>query len=107
MNSVNQPQTIIHAKAGHQVPKELWETALRKCPTVSGYAIRDTTNGKTTLETEHYDQAVTVENMLTLEEQAKAYERVYYLANMPGTHTKDDVQPFVLTIMESEQDTIG
>ncbi len=104
---INQPQTIIHAKAGHQVPKELWETALRKCPTVSGYAIRDTHDDKTTLETEHYTQAVTVDNMSTLEEQAKEYERVYYLANLPGAHTKDDVQPFVLTIMEDEQDTIG
>jgi hypothetical protein len=107
MNAINQPQTIITAKSGHQVPKELWETALRKCPTASGYAIRDTTDGKTTLETEHYDQSVTVENMLTLEEQAKEYDRVYYLANLPGTHTKDDVQPFVLTIYDNEEDKIG
>ncbi len=104
---INQPQTIIHAKAEHQVPKEFWEAALRKCPTVSGFAVRDTSDDKTTLEVEHYTQTVTVDDMLMLDGRTKEYERVYYLANLPGTHTKDDVQPFVLTIMEDEQDTIG
>src|SRR5258706_45002 len=104
---INQPQTIIHAKAGHQVPKELWETALRKCPTASGFAIRDTSDGKTTLEIEHYTQTGTVDDMAVLDERAKEYERVYYLANLPGAHTKDDVQPLALTILNGEEDKIG
>lgn len=104
---INQPQTIIHAKAGHQVPKELFETALRKCPTVSGFAIRDTTDGKATLETDRFDKAVTLENMINLDTQAKDYDSVYYLANMPGKFTKEDVQPFVLTIFDEENDKIG
>src|SRR6266404_2099896 len=99
---INQPQTIIHAKAGHQVPKELWETALRKCPTASGFAIRDTSDGKTTLEVEHYTQTGTVEDMVMLDERAKEYERVFYLANLPGAHTADDVQPLALTILDEE-----
>ncbi len=88
---INQPQTIIHAKAGQQVPEELWKAALVQCPTVSGFAIRDTSDDKTTLEIEHYTQTGTVDDMTMLDERAKEYERVYYLANMPGVHTTDDV----------------
>ncbi len=104
---INQPQTIIHAKAGQQVPEELWKAALVQCPTVSGFAIRDTSDDKTTLEIEHYTQTGTVDDMTMLDERAKEYERVYYLANMPGVHTTDDVQPFALTILDGENDTIG
>ena len=104
---VNQPQTIIHRKAGHQVPKELWETALRKCPTASGFAIRMTEDDKTTLETDKFDKTVGVENMLNLDTQSKEYDAVFYLANLPNKFTKDDVQPFILTIFEDENDKTG
>src|SRR6266446_6240037 len=104
---INQPQTIIHAKAGHQVPKELWRSALLNCPTISGFAIRDTSDGKTTLEIEHYTKTGTIEDMVMLDERTKEYERVFYLANVPGAHTADDVQPYVLTIFGDDKDTIG
>src|SRR6267154_4466952 len=45
--------------------------------------------------------------MVMLDERAKEYERIYYFANMPGPHTADDVQPFALTILNDENDTIG
>jgi hypothetical protein len=103
--AINQPQTIIHRLPGHQVPKELLETALRKCPTVSGFAIRDTLDGNTTLETDRLDKATTIENLTTLDTQSKDYETVLYLANLPGKFTKDDVQPYVLTVCDEENDT--
>lgn len=105
MTAINQPQTIIHKLPGHQVPKELLETALRKCPTVAGFAVRDTHDGTTTLETDCFDKAVTIENMTTIDTAAKDYDAVYYLANLPGKFTKDDVQPYVLTICDEENNT--
>src|SRR6266852_4240587 len=103
--ATNQPQTIIRKKAGHLMDKEFLETALRHCPTVSGYAIRDATDGKTTLETDQYDRSVTIENLMTLNEQAMEYDAVLYMANITQsglTNLKDDIQPFVLQMKDAD-----
>lgn len=102
--ATNQPQTIIHKKAGQMVDKEFLELALRRCPTVSGYAIRDVSDGKTTLETDQYDRSVTIENMMLLNNQAKDYEAILYLANITQKDLvaiKDDVQPNTMVIRDA------
>lgn len=103
---INQPQTILRKKAGSIVSKEFLETALRKCPSVSGFVVRDTDDGKTTLEVDHFDKAITVENLMTLQEQAKPYEAVFYLANMVGKFDKTDIQPFTIEV-KAEGDEVG
>lgn len=102
--STNQPQTIAYAKAGHLFPKEFLETALRKCPTVSGYAIRDVSDGKTTLETDQYDRSVTVDNLMTINMQAEKFDKIFYMANITQnglTNLKDDIQPYVLMMQDA------
>ena len=104
---MNQPQTIIHSLPGHEVPEALFAKALVVCPTVSGFAVRCNDDGNVTLESDKFDKTVTLENMMLLNKNAKEYDAVYYMANVPGKFTKDDVQPFVLTIYESEEDKVG
>src|SRR6266404_2102665 len=102
--ATNQPQSIIRKKAGHLIPKELLESALRKCPTVSGFAIRDVTDGTTTLETDHFDRSVTIENLMTLQDKAKGYEMVLHLANLTSKWDKGDIQPFHIMVKEEGKD---
>src|SRR5947207_13535867 len=100
----NQPQTIIRKKAGFEVPKEFLETALRKCPTVSGFSVRDVTDGVTTLEVNRADHAITVDNLVALNSAAKDYEVIIHLTNMTGKWAVDDIQPFTLGVREKEGD---
>ncbi len=99
----NQPQTIIRKKAGHEVPKEFLESALRKCPTVAGFAIRDVTNGVTSLEVDRVDHAIPVEDLLKINSAAKEYEVQIHLANVTGKVVKEDVQPFTFAVRETEE----
>lgn len=103
--ATNQPQTIVRKKAGYLMDREFLETAVRYCPTVSGYAIRDTTDGKTTLETDQSDHTAPVERFMALNETAKDFELVLYLANITQnglTNLKDDIQPFVMQVKDAD-----
>jgi hypothetical protein len=104
--ATNQPQTIIRKKAGHLMDKEYLETALRKCPTVSGYAIRDVTDGVTTLETDQSDHSATIEGLMGVNAQIKDYDAVFYLANITQnglTNVKDNVQPFEFITRDADK----
>lgn len=103
--ATNQPQAIIYAKAGFMVPKELFETALRKCPTVSGFSCRDVEGEAVSLVQDTFDKVVTIENLMTINEQTKAYHTVFYLANLTqqGLKTpKEEAQPFSFAVQLHE-----
>lgn len=94
----NQPQTIIRKKPNHAVPREFLETALRRCPTASGFAVQDITDGVKSLETDEFDRAITLENLMTLNEKTTPYEAVFWIANLTGKWDKADIQPFTITV---------
>src|SRR5882762_833775 len=101
MNAINQPQSIVRKKAGFTVPREFFETALRKCPSASGLAIRDVEGDVTTLCLDRFDTTATVDSLMEMQETIKPYEAAYWFANLPGAH-KDSLQPYTLEVREDE-----
>lgn len=100
--ALNQPQTIIRKKAGMIIPREFLEAALRKCPTASGFAVQDVTDGVKSLETDEFDKTITVDNLMALNEKTKDYEAVFWLANLTGKWDKFDVQPFSINVKPAD-----
>lgn len=102
----NQPQTIIHKKAGQMIDENFLELALRRCPTVSGYAIRSLIDNKPLIEADQYDRSVPIEGMLLVNTQAKGDEAIFYLGNITQkglTALKEDVQPYTLFATDPEK----
>ena len=104
---INQPQSIIHKLPGHLIPSALLETASKVCPTVSGFAVRDKEGDANVLSVEKTDKSIQVSDLEKLNTATKDSELVLYMANMPGEHTADDIQPFTVTIFADEKDEVG
>src|SRR5258705_2949419 len=101
----NEPQTLIHKKAGQEVHKEFFEIVQKNCPTVFGFAVNDTS--LKTLEVERFNQAVTVDNLMELNSQTKGYDAIFYMANLTSKFEGDDIQPYELMVAESADDEKG
>lgn len=102
---MNVPQIIIHKKAGHSIPKALFETALRKCPSASGFAVKYEENGEKSIQSDKFDKAVTAENLVEIADQAKDFEAAFYLGNFVTklTNPKEDAQPYTVTVFDADE----
>jgi hypothetical protein len=82
---------ILEKKAGHIIAKEMIELALRNCPTVSGFAVRE----GNVISYEFSDKASTAEGIMKLQEATKDFPLFLFLGNWPSDHdVKKDIQPF-------------
>lgn len=95
---------LIHSKAGFIPPKGEVELALKACPDVSGFAVRDAEG----IAFDTHNGPTTIENVMKLLDATKDNEVFVFLAHWPkrsdGTilaNPAKDIQPFVLKAGET------
>jgi hypothetical protein len=85
--------TILQKKAGQVIPKEMIELALKNCPTVSGFAVRDGDG----ISYEFSDKATSADSIMKLQDAVKDHPLFLYFGNFTnGFDIKKDIQPFCL-----------
>lgn len=89
--------TVIEKNAGHVVPKELLELALKAHPRVSGFAARPKLDGKDVIDYEFCEKTTTIDNLVKLMANTKDMPMLLFFSDGKGTFdVKKDIQPFVL-----------
>jgi len=84
---------ILEKKAGQIIPKEMIELALKNCPTVSGFAVRDGDG----IAYEFSDKATSADAIMKLQDAVKEHPLFLFLGNwVNGFDVKKDIQPFCL-----------
>ncbi len=100
-------QLILFKKKNETVPRAYAEAALRMFPTCIGFAVQDTEDGKPTgnpfIEIERSPKAITLDQFMKVNEQAKDMNVVFTLGNITGDFNKEkDVQPFSFRTPEGQ-----